>query len=101
MSAASFTSFSMSAGLRRSTTWAVASIWWVERRRSASAFQLIAAAGGEAEVAAFLRESFGRGRANTFGGAGDQDALAAQMQIHGNTRSVRGMSEKVGEIGRR
>src|SRR6476620_7013801 len=52
--------------------------------------QLVAAAGGEAEVAAFFGEGFGGGCANTFGGAGDQDALAAQMQIHGNARLMRG-----------
>ena len=48
--------------------------------------QLIAAAGGEPEVAAFLGKGFGGGRANALGRAGDQDALAAQMQIHGSTR---------------
>src|SRR5205814_7568489 len=49
-------------------------------------FQRIAAAGGEKKVAAFLGEGFGRGSADALGGAGDQDALAAQMQIHGNAR---------------
>ena len=47
-------------------------------------FQLLAVAGGQHDVAAFLGKGFGRGRANALGGAGDQDALAAQMQIHGN-----------------
>ena len=48
--------------------------------------QLIAAAGGEQEMAAFLGKGFGGGRANALGGAGDQDALAAQMQVHGISR---------------
>src|SRR5437764_13756430 len=48
--------------------------------------QRVAAAGGKAKVAAFLGEGLGGGRANAFGGAGDENALAAQMQIHGNTR---------------
>src|SRR5260370_23655030 len=48
--------------------------------------QRIAAAGGEPEVAAFLGKGFGGGGTNALGGAGDQDALAAQMQIHGITR---------------
>ena len=48
--------------------------------------QLLAVAGGQHDVAAFLGKGFGRGRANALGGAGDQDALAAQMQIHGNSR---------------
>jgi len=37
-------------------------------------------------VTAFFGKGFGRGRANCLGGAGDQDALASQMQIHGITR---------------
>ena len=90
MSAASLASFAMSSGLRRSTTWAVASIWCAERSRSASAFSCIAAAGGEHEVAAFFGKGFGGRRANALGGAGDQDALAAQMQIHGNYSLVGG-----------
>ena len=48
--------------------------------------QLLAVAGGQHDVAAFLGKGFGRGRANALGGAGDQDALAAQMQIHGISR---------------
>ena len=48
--------------------------------------QLIAAAGSEPEVAAFLGKGFGGGRANALGGAGDEDTLAAQMQVHGITR---------------
>ena len=46
--------------------------------------QLVAAAGGKPEMAAFLGEGFGGGRADALGGAGDENALAAQMQIHGN-----------------
>ncbi len=49
-------------------------------------FQLLAVAGGQHDVAAFLGKGFGGGRANALGGAGNQDTLAAQMQIHGNTR---------------
>src|SRR5437879_5559590 len=45
--------------------------------------QLIAAAGGKPEVAAFLGKGFGGGGTNALGRAGDEDALAAQMQIHG------------------
>src|ERR1041385_5135564 len=45
--------------------------------------QRVAAAGGKATVAAFLGEGLGGGRANAFGGAGDENALAAQMQVHG------------------
>ena len=63
--------------------------------------QLIAAAGGEHEVAAFLGEGFGGGRANALGGAGDQDALAAQMQIHGISRLLGDVGIGVGGIGRR
>ena len=48
--------------------------------------QRVAAAGGKAKVAAFLGEGFGGGRANALGGAGDENAFAAQMQVHGNTR---------------
>ena len=68
----------------------------------AQGFQLIAAAGGEPQVAAFLGKGLGRGRANALGGAGDQDTLAAQMQIHGNSRFMRGCrSGELSEIGRR
>src|SRR5215216_5513226 len=63
--------------------------------------QLIAAAGGEAKVAAFLGEGFGRGRANAFRGAGDKDALAAQMQIHGPYSLQEGRSEMSAGIVRR
>ena len=52
----------------------------------AQRLQLLAVAGGQHDVAAFLGEGFGGGGANALGGAGDQDALAAQMQIHGNSR---------------
>ena len=45
--------------------------------------QRLAAAGSQPQMAAFLGKGFGRGRANALGGAGDQDALAAQVQIHG------------------
>src|SRR5207249_8628261 len=45
--------------------------------------QCVAAAGGEPQMAAFLGKGFGGGRANALGGTGDQDALAAQVQIHG------------------
>ena len=48
--------------------------------------QLIAASRREPEMAAFRGKGFGGGRANALGGAGDEDALAAQMQIHGSTR---------------
>ena len=48
--------------------------------------QLFAVAGGQHDVGPFLRKGFGRGRANALGGAGDQDALAAEMQIHGISR---------------
>ena len=50
--------------------------------------QLVAAAGGEPEMAAFLGEGFGGGRADALRCAGDEDALAAQMQIHGITRCM-------------
>ena len=50
--------------------------------------QLIAAAGGEPEMAAFLGKGLGGGRANALRGAGDQDALAAQMKIHGIARLI-------------
>ncbi len=52
--------------------------------------QLLAVAGGQHDVAAFLGKGFGRGRANALGGAGDQDAFAAQMQIHGISRLAEG-----------
>ena len=45
--------------------------------------QMVAAAGGKAEVAAFFGKGFGRGRADTLRCARDQDAFAAQMQVHG------------------
>ena len=45
--------------------------------------QLIAAAGGQKEMATFLGEGFGGGGADALRCAGDQDALAAQMKIHG------------------
>src|SRR6185312_13947977 len=48
--------------------------------------QRIAGAGRKADMTAFLGEGFGRGRANAFGGAGDENALAAQVQVHGNSR---------------
>jgi hypothetical protein len=36
-------------------------------------------------MTAFFGKRFGGGRANTLGSAGDEDALAAQMEIHGIT----------------
>src|SRR5581483_236115 len=48
--------------------------------------QLIAAAGGKAEMTAFLGKGFGGRRPNALGGDGDENAFAAQMQIHGNAR---------------
>jgi hypothetical protein len=52
--------------------------------------QLLAVAGGKPQVATFLGEGFGGGSTYALGGACDQDALAAQMQIHGNSRFMRG-----------
>ncbi len=73
----------MSSGLRRSTTCADG----VDLMRRAQPFgerlQLIAAAGREPQMTAFFGESLGGGGADALGGAGDQDALAAQMKIHG------------------
>jgi len=37
------------------------------------------------EMSAFFGERLGGGRADTLRGAGDQDAFAAQMEIHGIT----------------
>jgi hypothetical protein len=48
--------------------------------------QLIAAAGGEEQMTAFLGKGFGGRGADALRCAGDEDALAAQMQIHGITR---------------
>ena len=48
--------------------------------------ELVAAAGGEKEVTPFLGKGFGRRRANALGGAGDEDAFAAQMKVHGIAR---------------
>ena len=45
--------------------------------------ELIAAAGGQQQMAAFLGEGFGGRGADALRCAGDQDALAAQMKIHG------------------
>ena len=45
--------------------------------------QLIAAAGGQKQMATFLGEGFGGGGTDALRCAGDQNALAAQMQIHG------------------
>src|SRR5690349_9971694 len=45
-------------------------------------------------MAAFLGKGLGGRRADALGGAGDQDAFAAQMQVHGNTRCCWGGSEK-------
>src|ERR1700676_3489343 len=49
----------------------------------AERLQLIAAAGRQPQMAAFFGEGFGGGRTNALRCAGDQDALATQMQIHG------------------
>jgi hypothetical protein len=47
-------------------------------------------------MSAFLGEGFGCGRANALRGAGDKDAFAAQMKVHGIARwigvKVRGVS---------
>ena len=45
--------------------------------------ELFAVAGRQHQMGAFLGEGFGRRGADTLGGAGDQDALATQMKIHG------------------
>ncbi len=50
--------------------------------------QLVAAAGREPDMAAFFGKGFGGGRANALRCACYQDALAAQMEIHGITRLV-------------
>jgi len=47
--------------------------------------ELIAAAGRKAEMAAFFGKGFGGRSPNALRGAGDQDAFAAQMKIHGTT----------------
>ena len=57
-------------------------------------FQLLAVAGGQHDVAAFFGKGFGRGRANALGGAGDEDTLAAQVQIHGISRLGEGSRER-------
>jgi hypothetical protein len=44
---------------------------------------LLHIAGREAEIAAFFGKRFRGRRADTLGCARDQDALAAQMKIHG------------------
>jgi hypothetical protein len=76
----------MSSGLRRSTTCGVDLV----RRAQAlgQRLQLIAAAGGKAEMAAFFGKGFGGGRTDAFRCAGDQDALAAQMEVHGIALSM-------------
>ena len=48
--------------------------------------QLIAAAGRQTEMAAFFGKGFGGRRADALRCAGDQDAFAAQMKIHGIAR---------------
>ena len=40
-------------------------------------------------MTAFLGEGFGSGGADALGGAGDEDALAGEMKIHGNARMQR------------
>jgi hypothetical protein len=64
-------------------------------------FQCIAAAGRQHDVTAFLGKGFGCGRANALRCAGDQDTLAAQVQIHGETRLAGGAGKKVSGIGKR
>jgi hypothetical protein len=44
---------------------------------------LIAAAGGKKQMATFLGEGLGGGGTYALRCAGDQNALAAQMKIHG------------------
>ena len=51
--------------------------------------QRIAAAGREQQMAAFLGEGFGGGGTYALRCARNQDALAAQMQIHGSSRLMR------------
>src|SRR5262249_7061197 len=58
--------------------------------------QLVAAAGGETKVTTFLGEGFGGGCADAFGGAGDENAFAAQMQVHGSTRCFKKGREEFG-----
>ena len=48
--------------------------------------ELIAAASRQAKVAAFFGKGLGGRSPNALRGAGDQDAFAAQMKIHGTTR---------------
>src|SRR5690349_2861115 len=45
-------------------------------------------------MAAFLGKGFGGGRANALGGAGNQDAFAAQVQIHGFSLLLDGTSKE-------
>jgi hypothetical protein len=84
ISAASFASFARSAGLRRSTTWGVDLV--CRAQAIGQCLQLIAAAGGQHDMGAFFGERLGGGRADALRCARDQDALAAQMEIHGITR---------------
>ena len=86
MSAASLASFAMSSRLAQVDDMGGRADLVRGAQPLGQRFQLLAVAGGQHDVAAFLGKGFGRGRANALGGAGDQDALAAQMQIHGITR---------------
>ena len=86
MSAASLTSLAMSSRLAQVDDMGGRADLVRGAQPLGQRLQLLAVAGGQHDVAAFLGKGFGRGRANALGGAGDQDALAAQMQIHGISR---------------
>ena len=64
MSEASFASRAISSALRRSTTCARGVDLVGRAQALGERLQLIAAAGGEAEMAAFFGKGFGRGRAD-------------------------------------
>src|SRR4029078_4598112 len=84
MSAASLARFARSSGLRTYTPWAVAPLLRVAQLHDMAGradlvrgaqplgkrFQLLAVAGGQHDVAAFLGKGFGRGRAHALWGAG-------------------------------
>ena len=73
-----------------------ASIWCGRAQAIGQRLELVAVAGGEQQMGAFLGKGFGRGRANAFRGAGDEDAFAAQMKIHGIARKMRGLERMRG-----
>src|SRR4051794_18185549 len=52
--------------------------------------ETVTAAGGEPDVTAFLGKGLGGSGADALGGAGDENALAAQMKVHGNSRWLGG-----------